>query len=394
MKKFVFIIGLAVGIWALIHFLNPRLQESIPPPACDIFQIAKGSIELAVKGRGRVGCRIEEVHSQERGRIIQVFVKEGDRVNKNQPLVQIQPAPFFLFEIKRASLKLQQARLAKKRVQKELKRERNLYQAGLTTEHSVEMAEKVVSDTENEIKIQMQLLKNYETKTGRKIIDSWDWEDVEPLRINILAPFRGTVLAIKKLVGDPVFPSEHEEETVLTIGDLDEYFVRYYISEMDINKIRVNQAAEVIFDTYPEKVFAASVDKVSNIAARPGEYDFGGRTNTSFFAVKLLLDKVNFPLRIGLSCRVKIITQNKEDILVAPIDAVLKEEARSYILMPENNELKKKFIKTGIHNEHFIEIAGGAQIGDEICKRPLLILEQWKNLEMEKNRTWIEKLIR
>ena len=328
--------------------------------------------------------------------IKKILVKERDNVTQNQKRVQIVPEPQFTLELKRDLLKLHQARLTKKRYQQDLQRQQNLFKEGLVTLNSVELAEKAVTDVENEINMTLQLLTTLEKETGQKIIDSWDWKKPMPFHIYVVAPFNGTILAINKLVEDPVYAKAWGEENyILLLGDLSEYSVRYYANEMDISKIQEGQIAELIFDVFPGKIFSAKVDKVSYIASRLEKKIDDGIGNSNFFKVKLLLNDVDPDLRVGMSSNIKIIVNKKKEILVAPIESIVKEEGGvSIALVFHNGAMRKVKVKTGIFNEHDIELEDGIEEGEKICRWPLLILEKLKYKEMEKSRSWVEKLIR
>ncbi len=396
MKKVIALMLFLALIWGFIKYWNNSIIENKAPFSCELVQVKKGSISIVATGRGKLGAkRLEYVNSRRSGRVKKIFVKEGDPVKKNQRLVQIEPEPHFTLELKGALLKFHQARLTKKRYKKELVRQRNLFKEGLVTLQSVELAEKAVADVENEINMTLQLLKNFEKETGQKIIDSWDWKTPAPFHIYVAAPFEGTIMAINKLIGDPVYPTSFERENyIVLIGDLSEYSVSYYANEMDRNLIQAGQTAELIFDIFSEKKFPATVKKISYFATQLGTNPERAIASSSFFEVKLVLNDIDPELKIGMSGQINIIVKEKKDILIAPIESIVQEEKGAIALAVDNNMMQKRRVKTGITNKHYIEIISGIAAGEEICRWPLPIFEQLIINELEKNRSWIEKLIR
>ena len=67
----------------------------------------------------------------------------------------------------------------------------------------------------------------------------------------LLAPKSGVVLVRQAELGEVVAPNT----PVVTLGDLDHVWLRAYISETDLGRIRLGQPAIVSTDTYPGKTY-------------------------------------------------------------------------------------------------------------------------------------------
>ncbi len=75
------------------------------------------------------------------------------------------------------------------------------------------------------------------------------------------APFDGVILTRQAEIGEVMQPSA----PVVTLADLDHVWVRAYINETDIGKVRLGQAAAITTDTYPGKKYEG---RISAIASR------------------------------------------------------------------------------------------------------------------------------
>jgi multidrug resistance efflux pump len=111
------------------------------------------------------------------------------------------------------------------------------------------------------------------------------------------APFRGVVLRHSAEVGDLVAIGG----TVLTIGDLDHPYLRVFVSERDLGRVRLGQAAEVTVDAFPGRTFKGKVDEVRDRA----EYTLGNVQTREervklVFGVRILLDNPDWALKPGL----------------------------------------------------------------------------------------------
>jgi len=75
----------------------------------------------------------------------------------------------------------------------------------------------------------------------------------------LTSPVAGVVLSKAIESGEYVFPGT----TVVTIGNLEQVWIRAYIHETDLGRVKVGQAARVMTDTYPGKIYAGKVAFIS-----------------------------------------------------------------------------------------------------------------------------------
>ncbi len=97
---------------------------------------------------------------------------------------------------------------------------------------------------------------------------------------------------------------------VITVGEIGQVWLRGYINETNLGRIRLNQTAEVTTDTYPGKVYSGKVSYISNLA------EFTPKTVQTFQE------------RVKLMYRVKISLDNPRQELKPgmPADAVIQVE--------------------------------------------------------------------
>ena len=55
-----------------------------------------------------------------------------------------------------------------------------------------------------------------------------------------------------------------------------------------------------------------------------------------------------------------------ENVVLAPISAILNSDSGSYVFVVENNRAVKRFVDTGINNDKLIAITKGLQTGDRL----------------------------
>ena len=78
----------------------------------------------------------------------------------------------------------------------------------------------------------------------------------------LTAPLDGVVLAENAEPGEYVTAGT----PVVTIGQLDPVWLRAYIGETDLGRVKLGQAADITIDTYPGKVFRGSVTFIAQDA--------------------------------------------------------------------------------------------------------------------------------
>jgi HlyD family secretion protein len=120
------------------------------------------------------------------------------------------------------------------------------------------------------------------------------------------APFAGTVLSKSAEPGEYLQPGA----PVVTIGDLEHIWVRAYVSERDIGRVRLGQASQVTTDSFPGRTFRGRVSFIASEAE---------------FTPKQVQ---TFEERVKLVFRVKIDLENPDRALKPgmPADAVIPTE--------------------------------------------------------------------
>lgn len=125
--------------------------------------------------------------------------------------------------------------------------------------------------------------------------------DVKDMRV--LAPFNGTVL--QKLVQEGQVVAQGSP--LVTFVDMSKLYVKVYIPEMEIAKVRLGNPARVYVDAFPKKYFEAAVSEVSQQAEfTPRDIHMKDERVKLVFAVKLALKNPQGFLKPGMPADAKI----------------------------------------------------------------------------------------
>ena len=245
MKRFGIIFLLIVISGLVLYFL---LRTNGEKTKNQIF--ASGTIEITEV----------EISTKVAGRIEKLLVDEGDSVIKDQVLIELD------YEELQAKLKqaeaalrvslaqLSQAKSSLANLKDNLDRINELYQAGSATQQQLD-------DLRTKYQVaqeQLNLSKNLVEQNSASI----DLIKIQTDNSIIKSPINGLVLSKNTETGEVVLPGI----SLLTVGDLARPWVKIYIMETDLGRVKFGQKAEVRVDAYPDKVFEGKITYISSQA--------------------------------------------------------------------------------------------------------------------------------
>jgi len=111
------------------------------------------------------------------------------------------------------------------------------------------------------------------------------------------APFDGVITVRQAELGEIMVPGT----PVVTLADLDHIWLRAYINETDIGKVRLDQAAAVKTDTYPGKIYKGRVSFISPAAEfTPKSVETHAERVTLVYRIKIDIDNPTHELVPGM----------------------------------------------------------------------------------------------
>lgn len=136
----------------------------------------------------------------------------------------------------------------------------------------------------------------------------------------IKAPMAGTVTLLAIEEGEIVTSGRSafsQSPPLMTIADLSRMVVKTYINEVDMERLRLNQRAEIKVDAYQEKKYEGRVYEISP----------SGQEQDNIISFEVMIEVVGSPeeLRPGMSADVDIITYEEKNVLLLPLDALIKQ---------------------------------------------------------------------
>lgn len=176
---------------------------------------------------------------------------------------------------------------------------------------------------------------------------------------DIHAPFDGVIAGLSVKKGDSM-SSGATVATLITKQQIAEIA----LNEVDAAQVKVGQKATLQFD---------AVENLS-ITAEVAEIDTLGTVSQGVvsYNVKIVFDVQDERIKPSMSVSVDIITESKQDVLLAPLSAVkLSGDSGNYAEVLVDGKPQRKTVTTGSSSDTMIEITEGLEEGEEIISQTI-----------------------
>jgi len=367
--------------------------------AVDVGKVTRKEIVSTVLANGKIQpLRKVDISANIPGQVVNLAVREGERVAKGDFLLQIDQAQY------QASTRSSEANL------QSLLHDRDAAQANLEqARYDFEKARKSFDE---------QLIPEADLQRARSSFDaaqasfSAAQQRVEQARAGlegardtlskttIRAPISGIVTALPIHEGEvAVIGTMNNPGTVLmTIADLSEMDADLAVDETDLPRLAVGQKAKLTIEAYPDTTFEGLVREVGSSPIRPGS-DAATRTGSTTteaidFEVKITLADPPENIRPGFSVTAEIETGRAADVPVIPIQALVtrevprdegstqpaaRGEVEEGVYTMADGKARFVPVKTGLTGSLEIEVLEGLSEGEEVITGPFRALRELKD---------------
>jgi HlyD family secretion protein len=394
-RKFWWFGGLAIVLLAVVAAVSrPKANTE---PEKDKVKTAKAEIstvQVRVTEVGSVEPQVKvDVKSVLSGKVVDLLVREGDRVRRGDVLARVEPDVNQARDLSQVKNAVQSAEIALTEALANHERDRGLLAQGLLS---------AKEGLESETKYRTAKAAHEAALEKYRIVQ----ESGVPIalagaettqRLNVTSPMDGVLIRRPVELGDTVTSgvSSFNGGTVLmTVADVGTMIIKAGINEVDIGKVRLEQPVKVTLDAYPKIKFAGTIKRIAP-AARLEE-------KVKVFDVEIAIDRQGAELRTGMTANVDVIGEKREKVLTVPVEALFKKDdaeivyikkpeapkaasspsllARAFAAgkndapaakLPEKDRWKEKFdlreVTTGLSSVDKVEVVGGLKEGEEIA---------------------------
>jgi HlyD family secretion protein len=181
----------------------------------------------------------------------------------------------------------------------------------------------------------------------------------------IRAPIRGTVLSRDVEIGSPVSSILNlgaNATLVMTLGDINQVFVRGKVDEADIGRVRLGQPARIRVETFKDKTFEGRVTQISPMGVE--------KDNVTNFEVRVSIDNPGKELKANMTANAEIVLEEHPNALIVPESAVTydaQKNASIDVADPASKSGRRRIaVKLGVGNGTKVQVLEGLKDGDKV----------------------------
>ncbi len=318
----------------------PPAKESAHDPVIEVVArpVRKGSIvqqvfapaSLAARRASRIGAEVP-------GRIQEVFVRSGERVEKGAPLFRIDPEPYQA-ALRRAEAGLDLARSERKQISVDLDRRHALRSDGVGSQSDLDHA-----------KTALAIARARERQAGEALAMA----RLDLRRTLVVAPYAGSIA--DRFADEGTTALAQPQTIVVSIHETTQLEARADVAERQLSIVRENDPVLVHVEglAHPIETVVDSVADTIDPATRT-------------YRVRMRIPNEDHRLRAGIFARVEIQPAPKQDVLLVPREAIRSEAARTRVLVVRDGQAIAVPVTVGLVSDDEAEILAGLDVGAQV----------------------------
>jgi HlyD family secretion protein len=181
----------------------------------------------------------------------------------------------------------------------------------------------------------------------------------------IRAPIRGMVLTRDVEIGSPVSSILNmgaAATLVMTLGDIQEVFVRGKVDEADIGRVRLAMPARISVETFKDKKFEGKVTQISPIGVE--------KDNVTTFEVEVSIQNPGNELKANMTANAEIVLEEHPNSLIVPEAAITYDGQRQAfvdLVAADTPEGRRRVpVKLGVGSGTRTQVLSGIKQGDKV----------------------------
>ncbi len=339
MRRTLLVIAPALLVWGCS---KPAVEEVDTKAAAPVttMTLAPQSLEGVVSATGVVTAAPGAdwtITAPEHGRIAEMPKAEGDRVQTGDLLVRFE-IPSLQTDVSTRRGEVATAQAHVQNAQASVTRLTTLVEHGVAAQKELEDAQRDLADAKAALGQAQAALQNAETIGARTVVR---------------ATFPGVIAKRAHNPGDIVDASA--SDVILRVIDPNKLQVVASVAIADLARVQVGRAARIV-------VPGADEPEAGKVVTRPAAVDPTGVSadvRVSFAAAT--------KLAAGTPVRVEIVAEQRQNVLVVPVEAVLHEDENAFVMVAgADKKAHKTKIAVGLTTPKEIEVTSGLKAGDAV----------------------------
>ncbi len=325
--------------------ISDSMQKMI---ALDTAKISNINDELSLSGEVSFDAnKVIKVYPFSSGQVVEAKATLGDRVTKGQVLAVIKSADIAgnYSDLKSAGSDIAIAK-------REMDNAKLLYDKGISSERELTIAkenyEKAVT-AGNKVNDQIKINGGGHTDANGSYV--------------ITAPASGYI--VEKNITAGSFIRNDNTNSLFTISDLSNVWIWANVFEADIPKVKEGYDAKITTLAYPDKVFNAKIDKISEVLD----------PQNKVMRVRINLPNNNYLLKPEMFTNVVITNKEPNKAVSIPSEAVVFDNSRKFVVLYHdkcNLEIKEVTLLKTVGNITYVQ--SGLATGDVVVSKNQILL--------------------
>ncbi len=354
-RKIIIVVVITIIAAAIWYVTRPN------PIDVELATIMRGNVEATVVNT-RAGtiksCQRANLSPALGGQISMIWVKEGDRVIKDQRLMELWNADLKAQrELAKRQLAMSKERrreacIIAENAKRESIRMQQLVSKGFISSQGAEDADANARARQASCDAAISDIKRAESQV---LVTEASLD-----RTTITAPFAGVIGKITGELGEYTTPSPPGVPTPPAIDLIDDtcLYVSAPMDEVDAPKIKLGQPARITLDAMSELVFEGTIKRIAPYVT---EIEKQART------VDIEVSFVHTPgesILVGYSADVEVILESRKNVLRIPTQAIRQNNI--VLRLGTNGRLEEIQLQTGLANWSFTEVLSGLKESDQV----------------------------
>lgn len=181
----------------------------------------------------------------------------------------------------------------------------------------------------------------------------------------LVSPMNGVVLSRDVQVGDAVssiLVLGSNATKVMTIGDINQVYVKGKVDESDIGSVYLGQPAVIHIQSFPNKTFRGKVTKIAPMGV--------DKDNVTTFEVRVSIENPGHEIKAAMTANAEIQVAEHKNTLIIPEQALVYNSSKqAFVDVPDAHSksgMRRVPVKIGISNGSHAEVLSGLKAGQTV----------------------------
>ena len=196
-------------------------------------------------------------------------------------------------------------------------------------------------------------------------------------RMDVASPVSGLVVMEPQFKGGSISQTAEGDQVYpgslfMRVVDLSEMVLTAYVNQVDVQRVRVGQTADVHLDAYPDLSFEGRVVSIGAIAesgsGNSKGFRFGGGSGLFLKTIPIDIEITSDDKRVipDLSASADIHISSDDEGLIAPREAVKTEGESTFVYVKNGQQVERRDVELGAKSDTHVVVVSGLSSGEVV----------------------------